>query len=158
MPMATSYAVSVPAGVKSALGNALAEAKTFNFSTPPPTLKNSYPSGESVARDTLMFMEFDQRVDAARVLEHLKVQTAGDVRLRLATPEEIAADKELSELVKHAQEGRWLVVRALNADGTTREALPPDASVKVVVHAGTPSAEGAGRARAQFRSMPGQGL
>jgi uncharacterized protein YfaS (alpha-2-macroglobulin family) len=142
MPMATSYEVSVTAGTKSALGNALAEAKTYNFSTPPPTLKNHYPSGESLSRDAQMFLEFDQRVTAARVLERLKVEPGAGVRLRLATPEEIAADEELSELVKHAQEGRWLVVRALNADGTTKDALPPDTSVKVTVPSGTPSAEG----------------
>jgi uncharacterized protein YfaS (alpha-2-macroglobulin family) len=142
MPMATSYEVSIPAGTKSALGNATAEAKTYNFSTPPPTLKNSYPKDESVSRDALMFLEFDQRVDAARVLERLKVESERDVRLRLATSEEIAADKELSEQVKQAQEGRWLVVRAVNADGSTKDALPPDATIKVVVPAGTPSAEG----------------
>jgi hypothetical protein len=142
MPMATSYSVSIPTGTKSALGNTLGESKTFNFSTPPPTLKNSYPSGESLPRDALMFLEFDQRVYAARVLERLEVQTSGDVRLRLATPEEITTDKELSELVKHTQAGRWLVVRAVNEDGTTRDALPPDASIKLVVPAGTPSAEG----------------
>jgi uncharacterized protein YfaS (alpha-2-macroglobulin family) len=142
MPMATSYEVSVPAGTKSALGNATAEAKTYNFSTPPPALKDSYPKGESVSRDALMFLEFDQRVDAARVLERLNVESGRDVRLRLATSEEIAADKELSEQVKQAQEGRWLVVRAVNADGSTKDALPPDATIKVVVPAGTPSAEG----------------
>src|ERR1051326_3166637 len=112
MPMATSYEVSVPAGTKSALGNATAEAKTYKFSTPPPTLKDSYPKDESVSRDALMFLEFDQRVDAARVLEHLKVESGRDVRLRLATSEEIAADKELSEQVKQAQPGRWLAAPA----------------------------------------------
>jgi uncharacterized protein YfaS (alpha-2-macroglobulin family) len=142
MPMATGYAVSVPAGTKSAVGNMLTQAKTFNFSTPPPTLKNSYPSGESLPRDTLMFLEFDQRVDAARVLEHLKTQPAGELRLRLATPGEVAADAEVSELVKGSQEGRWLALRAVGSDGTTKDALPPDTSVRVVITPGTPSAEG----------------
>ncbi|HEX8117880.1 MAG TPA: hypothetical protein VF521_11460, partial [Pyrinomonadaceae bacterium] len=142
MPMATGYKVSVPAGTKSALGNALAKEKTFDFSTPPPKLINSYPQGESLPRDTPLFMEFDQRVDAARVLSLLKTQPAGVPRLRLATPEEVAADEGLSVLVKHAQEGRWLALRAVNPDGTTRDALPPDASVTIVIPPGTPSAEG----------------
>ena len=131
--MATGYTASVPAGTKSALGNALAEAKTYGFSTPPPTLKSSYPSGESLPRDTLLFLEFDQRVDAARVLERLKIEPAGGLRLRAATPEEIAADEELSELVKHALEGRWLALRAVGAGGVTRDALPPDTTVKVII-------------------------
>ncbi|MFL6335302.1 MAG: MG2 domain-containing protein [Pyrinomonadaceae bacterium] len=142
MPMATGYSVIVPAGTKSALGNALKEAKTFDFSTPPPKLINFYPRGESLPRDTLMFLEFDQRVDAAQVLGRLKTQPAEVPRLRLATPEEIAADEELSDLVKHARDGRWFALRAVNPDGTTRDALPPDASVSVVIPPGTPSAEG----------------
>jgi alpha-2-macroglobulin len=142
MPMATSYTVAVPAGTKSALGGALAEAKTFAFSTPPPTLKSSYPAGEGLPRDTPIFLEFDQRVDSARVLERLEVQPAAGVRLRQATPEEIAAGKDVSELIKHATEGRWLALRAVGAGGATRDALPPDTTVKVVIPAGTPSAEG----------------
>src|SRR5919199_92256 len=139
---ATEKKVSVPAGTKSALGNALAEAKTYSFSTPPPTLKRSYPSDEGWPRDTLMFLEFDQRIDAARVLERLKIEPAAGLRLRAATPEEIAADEELSELVKHAQKGRWLALRAVGAGGATRDALPPDTTVKVVIPPATPSAEG----------------
>ncbi|MBV9928539.1 MAG: hypothetical protein JOZ96_26220 [Acidobacteria bacterium] len=142
MPMATGYSVSVPAGTKSALGNALGQAKAFDFSTPPPKLIHSYPRGEGLPRDTPMFLEFDQRVDAAQVFARLKTQSAGGARLRLATPAEVAADKELSELVKRAQGGRWLALRAVNPDGTTHDALPPDASVTIVVPRGTPSAEG----------------
>lgn len=143
LPMATVYSISILAGVKSALGNELPTPKTFSFATPPLTLKNSYPSGESRPRDPLMFLEFDQRIDAARVLELLKLQPAGPgVRLRLATSEEIAADDSVKDLVKQAQEGRWLVVRAVNADGATKDALPGDANVRIVIPAGMPSAEG----------------
>src|SRR5205085_10543406 len=77
-----------------------------------------------------------------RVLERLKIEPAGGLRLRAATPEEIAADEELSELVKHALEGRWLALRAVGAGGVTRDALPPDTTVKVIIPPGTPSAEG----------------
>ncbi|MCA1591970.1 MAG: Ig-like domain-containing protein, partial [Acidobacteria bacterium] len=143
LPMATGYTVSVPAGTKSALGNALPQTKTFTFATPPPTLKSSYPNGESQPRDALMFIEFDQRVDAARVLERLKLQpAAANARLRLATPEEIAADESIRNLVKGAQEGRWLALRAVGPGGATKDALPSDANIRIVIPPGTPSAEG----------------
>ena len=140
LPMATSYTVSIPAGVKSAVGNTLRETKTFTFATPPPTLQRSYPEGESKPRDALMFLEFDQRINAARVLELLKTQPA--TRLRLATPEEIAADTPISDLVKHAQEGRWLVVRAVDSSGETKDALPSNTAIRIIIPPGTPSAEG----------------
>ncbi len=142
LPMATNYTVTIPAGTKSALGNALAQTKTFNFATPPPTLINSYPSGESVSRDPLMFMEFDQRVDAARILEHLKLQGAFNTALMLATDEEIAANEEVSNLVKHAQAGRWIAFRGFSRNRNATPAFNSDANIKVVVPAGTPSAEG----------------
>lgn len=141
-PMATDYTVAVPAGTRSALGNALAEGKTFKFSTPPPTIKASYPNGQSRPRDALLFIEFDQRVDAAQVVERMRVEPSAGLRLRPATPDEIASDAEVSELVKHAQAGRWVVARAVTPDGATKDALPSDASLRVVVPAGTPSAEG----------------
>ncbi|MGI9068706.1 MAG: alpha-2-macroglobulin family protein [Pyrinomonadaceae bacterium] len=142
LPMATVYTLTIPAGTKSALGNALPQAKTFTFATPPPTLKNSYPSGESQPRDPLMFLEFDQRIDAARIYQSIKLQPAAGGVLRMATSEEIAADQSVKALVKQAQEGRWLVVRALGADGATKNALPSDTNVRVVIPAGTSSAEG----------------
>ena len=101
----------------------LRESKTFSFATPPPKLKSSYPDGESKPRDPLMFLEFDQRIEPQRVLEHLKLSAGqSGARLRLATPEEIAAEhlRQLN-LVKRAQEGRWLVVRAVDASGATKE-------------------------------------
>ncbi|HEV2764106.1 MAG TPA: alpha-2-macroglobulin family protein, partial [Pyrinomonadaceae bacterium] len=140
LPMATDYVVHVPAGTRSALGNALREPFSFRFSTPPPTLKASYPTGQSLPRDAPMFVEFDQRVDAARVLERLRVEPAA--RLRLATPEEVASDEQLSALAKSAQAGRWLAFRAVNSNGSTKDALPPDSTIKIVLAAGTPSAEG----------------
>ncbi len=143
LPMATSYTVTIPAGTKSALGNTLHAAKTFTFATPPPTLKSSHPSGQSQPRDPLMFLEFDQRIEADAVLRRLKLQPdAAGVRLRVATSAEIAADQIVSSLVKQAQEGRWLVVRAVGPDGAIRNVLPPDTNISVLIPAGTPSAEG----------------
>ncbi|HEY0408464.1 MAG TPA: alpha-2-macroglobulin family protein, partial [Pyrinomonadaceae bacterium] len=143
LPMATDYTVNIPAGTKSALGNALPRAKIFNFATPPPTLKSGYPSGDSQPRDALMFLEFDQRIDAARVLEGIRLQPAASgLRLRPATPKEIAANESVSELVRQSEEGRWLAFRAVGADGSTKDALPADTSIKIIIPPGTPSAEG----------------
>lgn len=143
LPMATSYKVTIPAGTKSALGNSLRGATTFTFATPPPTIKSSFPAGESIRRDALMFLEFDQRIDPNRILEHLKLDpVSAELRLRLATTEEIAADQSVSELVKRAQEGRWVVVRAVTANGETKDALPSNTNIRLFISPGTPSAEG----------------
>ncbi|MDQ2935886.1 MAG: Ig-like domain-containing protein, partial [Acidobacteriota bacterium] len=143
LPMATSYTLNVPAGTKSALGNALSESKTFTFATPPPTVKNSYPGGESQPRDALMFLEFDQRINEDVVLKRLELKPlASGLRLRRATAEEIASDPSIKEFIKRAQEGRWLVFRAVDSNGATKDALPSDTNIEVVVPPGTPSAEG----------------
>lgn len=140
MPMATNYVVTIPAGTKSALGNSLRQTKTFSFATPPLTLKKSYPDGESQPRDPVMFLEFDQRIDPARVLKHLELKSGGSqVHLRMATTEEI---ENVREYVKQAEEGRWLAFRAITESGATKDALPADTGIKVVIPPGTPSAEG----------------
>jgi alpha-2-macroglobulin len=143
LPMATNYTVTIPAGTKSALGNVLLQTRTITFATPPPTLKSTFPSGEGQPRDALIFLEFDQRIDAARVLEGIKLQpNTGGLRLRQATPEEVAADESIKDLVKQSQEGRWLVFRAIDSNGSTKDALPANTSIKIIIPPGTPSAEG----------------
>jgi uncharacterized protein YfaS (alpha-2-macroglobulin family) len=143
LPAATVYTVEVPAGTKSAAGNSLARARAYTFSTPPPALKRTYPLGEGHAHDAVLFMEFDQRVDAARLLEHVRVEpAAARLSLRPATAEEIDADEAVSRLVKGSQPGRWLALRAVSADGSTKDALPGGATVRLVVPPGAPSAEG----------------
>src|SRR4051812_46110118 len=74
-PMATQYQVTVPAGTKSTNGSALAQTKSWTFSTPPLTVTNFYPARATVQRrDVLMFAEFDQRIDPGTVLKHTLVQ------------------------------------------------------------------------------------
>jgi uncharacterized protein YfaS (alpha-2-macroglobulin family) len=144
-PMATAYTASVAAGTKSANGVALPTNKTWTFATPTLTVKESYPdSNTPVARDALMFVEFDQRIDAASVLNTIKVSgDASQLKIRLATEEEIASDKTISQLVKSAVKGRWLAFRAVNSEtGETRVALPADSGITVQIGPGTPSAEG----------------
>ncbi len=146
LPMATEFEVSVPAG---AAGAGASKPLTWKFATPAPKLVAKYPEGVNTRRDAVVFMEFDQRVDPASVLRTLKL-TAGSASpaLRLAKDDEIAADENVSRLVKAATAGRWLAVRATGAGGEAREALPADSPVTVTVGAGTPSAEGPRRTAA----------
>ncbi|MBI4511517.1 MAG: hypothetical protein HY698_17925, partial [Deltaproteobacteria bacterium] len=135
-PMATEFHVEVPSGTKSELGGVLAAAERWSFSTPPPTVKEFFPSSGPARRDPLLFVSFDQKIDPAAVLATIRlVAGASSPSLRMATPEEIRADEKVRVLVDEAEEGRWLAFRAQGL-------LPADASVKVVIGPHTPSAEG----------------
>ncbi len=136
-PMATQYSVSVPAGTKSAIGGTLGSAKSWTFTTPALTVKTTYP--DSIAPrpfDSLMFVEFDQRIDPAAVLKTIKV-TAGNTSppLRLATNAEIEADQYVKQLVKNAEKDRWLAFRAIDP-------LPGNTYFTVTIGPGTSSMEG----------------
>jgi uncharacterized protein YfaS (alpha-2-macroglobulin family) len=154
-PMATQYSVSVPSGTKSANGGTLAAAKSWTFTTPPPAVKTFYPTKSSVQRrDALMFAEFDQRIDPAAILKATKVMSgATEMRTRLATKEEIDADEQVRDAVKNAEQDRWLVFRAIDANGGTKFALPADAGITVGIGPGAPSAEGP-RTTSQTQSFP----
>lgn len=142
--MATNYSVEVPAGTKSATGNALAAAKRWTFATPPVKIKSSYPTGGPHHRNPVMFIEFDQRIDPAKMLKAIQL-TAGAVswKLRLASTEEIASDDVASRFVKAAEANRWLAFRAEPMIGANAEQpLPAGTSFTVTIPAGAPSAEG----------------
>ncbi len=131
LPKATEYRVTIPAGTKSMSGNALAEAVTWTFTTPPPKVVATYPSDEPQPLDPLFVIAFDQRIDPAAMLGWLTVQAGGrDVTVRLASEEEVAQDNLL-----RYPEGRWLAFKAT-------QPLPADTRVTVTVRAGAPSAEG----------------
>jgi uncharacterized protein YfaS (alpha-2-macroglobulin family) len=137
-PQATTYKVEVAAGIKSATGLPLAEAKSFTFETPAPTVVSSWPNGGPQRRDVPMFILFDQKIDAQKVLAKLQVSSKSQAQpLKMLTTAEVEADKVLAPMVKGAKdlEGRWLAFR-------TTSQLPADASVTVTIPAGTPSAEG----------------
>ncbi|MCD4699470.1 MAG: Ig-like domain-containing protein, partial [Phycisphaerae bacterium] len=136
MPMATEYMVTIPAGTQSATGGVLADTVQFSFSTPTVTMINYYPSSTPQPRDPLFFVAFNQRINPQAVLETIKV-TAGNqqVSIVLATAEEIAQDKTVSNMTESANEGRWLVFRA-------SELLPLDTNISILIGPGTPSAEG----------------
>ncbi|MCA1619216.1 MAG: hypothetical protein LC795_07875 [Acidobacteria bacterium] len=143
LPIATEFEVSVPSGAGAS------KPLTWKFATPAPKLVAKYPEAVNTRRDAVIFMEFDQKIDPGAVLRTLKLTAGASAPgVRLATGDEIAADVNVSRLVKAATAGRWLAVRALGAAGATREALPADSPVTVTVGAGTPSAEGPRRTTA----------
>jgi len=133
LPKATEYRVTVPAGTKSMSENALAEAVTWTFTTPPPKLTASYPSDTPQPLEPLFLMAFDQRIDPAAMLGWLVVDAGGrEVLVRLASEEEF--EKGRDSIPRHT-EGRWLAFKAT-------QPLPADTRVTVTLRAGAPSAEG----------------
>ena len=147
--MATTYVVTVPAGTRAANGSTLATEKSWGFTTPPPTVKASYPSKDiKQPRDALMFIEFDQRIDPAAVLPAIRV-TSGDrtLKTRLATGDEvkqaISRDPDGTVPLRQAVDDRWLAFRAIDPKtGQPDLALPSNSRIKVSLISGAPSAEG----------------
>jgi uncharacterized protein YfaS (alpha-2-macroglobulin family) len=136
LPKATEFQVTIPVGIKSALGGILKKTVEWTFTTPPPKVITTYPYAQPQPLDPLFFIAFDQRIDPANVLGLLSV-TAGiqQVGINLANEEDIKSDRLVSDLIKITPEGRWLAFKALKP-------LPPDSDISVVIPSGTPSAEG----------------
>lgn len=134
LPMATEFEVTVPGGAGLA-------PSAWKFATPAPKLVQKYPEGVSARRDTLVFVEFDQRVEPEAVLRTVKLQAGAPVQVRLATEDEIRRDETVKRLAASAVQGRWVALRASGE-------LPADSPVNVIVGPGTPSAEGPRRTTA----------
>lgn len=132
LPMATEFTVEVPAGITSASGQKLAKPRLEKFTTPPPVLQQSSPSGGGLALHPIIFLRFDQDVDAKAVAAGLRFNGPP---LRLATKEEIVEDDAVSSWTKDQPEKRWLALMP-------SEDLKPGTSYSVVVPAGTHSLEG----------------
>ena len=142
-PMATKFTARVPAGTKSATGQVLQKDFVWTFTTPPPKVEQFIPQGQTVRRDALMFLRFDQAINPESVLRTISVSGRGQkAALRLATQGEIDADTAISNAVKQSQPGRWVAFRAVTADGKIENALPASSPIVVNVEKGTPSAEG----------------
>lgn len=136
LPMATEYRVTIPAGIQSMTGGVLAETVEFTFTTPTVTLVQSYPSSSPQPLEPLFFASFNQRIDPAAVLETIRVTADGQqVKILLATEEEIESDAHIKQLAKNTPDGRWLAFRAT-------QPLPKDADISVAIGPETPSAEG----------------
>ncbi len=142
-PMATKFTARVPAGTKSATGQALAKDVVWTFTTPPPKVETMIPQNQITRRNALMFISFDQEINPEAVLGSITVTGQGrKLPIRLATQAEIDGDGSISYYSKQAQPKRWLAFRAVNSDGLMENALPPASEISVTVEKGTPSAEG----------------
>ena len=136
LPMATEFHVRIAAGTTSAAGDLLPDAVEWTFRTPAPTVRTVHPDDSVTGPQPVLFAAFDQRIDPAAVLEHVRVTAEGQRRpVRLAAAAEIEADEAVRRLVDEAPAGRWLAFVPV-------EPLPADAAVTVTFAAGTPSAEG----------------
>lgn len=135
LPMATEYTVTVPAGTTSMTGNTLAEEVTFTFATPAPVVQTFTPQSDSLPLEPVFVAVFDQRVDPAAVLEHVRLDAGGDKVVRLATDAEVEADDTARSVTSPALDGRWVAFRPVDP-------LPADTPLTVTIGEGTPSAEG----------------
>ena len=136
LPMATAYTVAIPAGTTSATGGVLAEAVSFQFSTPAVTVQSFEPTGPSQALTPVFVATFDQRVDADAVLATTEVRADDQrVEIRLATADEIAADAVAAQVTAQAQDARWIAFRPVVP-------FAPDTAIDISIGPGTPSAEG----------------
>jgi alpha-2-macroglobulin len=138
LPMATEFSLTVPAGTKSALGNALSSAQTVTFSTPAVRLIDHWPSdndNQPQRRDPLIWLAFDQRVDPESVIQTIKIiANSQTFSVRKATDSEIASVPELRWRRDFPKE-RIVAVKPT-------ELLPGDAQISVIVGPNTPSLEG----------------
>src|SRR5690606_837527 len=139
-PAATEYKVEIAAGIKSASGAVLKRPVSFSFATPAPKVTQMWPQHGPQKRDPLMFVAFDQKVNADAVLPTIElVAGARAFKVRAATADEIAGDPAVKSLIaaedKAEHQGRYVVFKPTGL-------LPADASVAVNVGPGTPSAEG----------------
>jgi alpha-2-macroglobulin len=135
-PMATEYAVEIPAGTKAMNGQALQKPVQWTFSTPPVTLKRSWPSSSQEKREPLLFAEFDQQIVPKDILVSIELASGrGAVPIRLAESDEIESNDAVRRLSQAAEKGRWIAFKPVAK-------LPTATSFTVRVKAGAPSAEG----------------
>ncbi len=74
LPMATTYTVTVPTGIRAVAGGTLDVATKGEFSTAPVSIRGHYPHS-AVRPDSPIAIELDQRIDAAALLPFLRVET-----------------------------------------------------------------------------------
>jgi uncharacterized protein YfaS (alpha-2-macroglobulin family) len=135
-PMATDYAVRIPADTRSATGDTLGKEVAFEFSTPAPLIVDRHPTGGPHDLEPVIYVAFDQRIDRDAMAAHVGLRIDGKrVAARLATAEEIERDQEVRRLVERAGERRFIAL-------VPKRPLPRDTEVTVTVARGAPSAEG----------------
>jgi uncharacterized protein YfaS (alpha-2-macroglobulin family) len=142
-PQATKFTVRVPVGTKAINGQVLSKDVTWTFTTPPPKVEQMYPQNQTVRRNALVYLSFDQDIDPEAVLRTTTLTAGGrKLQTRLATQQEIDSDGTISYYAKQAQPHRWMVLRAITGNGATENAMPGASTITVTVEKGTPSAEG----------------
>lgn len=135
-PMATSYGVEVPRGVRSLAGSTLDDDVRWSFTTPPPQVITWHPKGGPTSDDPLVFVRFDQRVAPDEVLAKLSARVAGrDWALRLVSRDEADADEVIRGLIEDSLQDRWAVLRP-------EHKFPAAAPVTLHLASGFRSAEG----------------
>lgn len=135
LPKSTTYRVHVPAGTRSALGGALAEALSFEIRTPSPTIDWTLPWRDATGVGTrpVVALCFDQRVEPSVIAGATTLAPAG--RLELVPPARVPALAEDHPSLTGCHDGRLVVLRPA-------EPLRPGTRYEVRVAAGTPGAEG----------------
>ena len=135
-PMATEYAVEIPQGTKAMNGQALGKAVQWTFTTPPVTLKQSWPESSQEPLEPLLFAELDQQIDPKGLLGSVELASGrGPVPIRLADSDEIGLNDDVRRLSQKAEKGRWIAFRPVAK-------LPTATAFSVRIKAGAPSAEG----------------
>ena len=150
-PKATEYKVEIPAGVKSASGATLEEAVSGTFTTPPATLRFSYPYNyQPQPRNPVLFASFDQKIDPAAVLKTITINAGGEqYQLQLLTEAEASALPALQSLIKQAGEGRWL-----SPNTTAATALTPVRPAHHLISSSTTRSTVRSSIRRNLRSNP----
>jgi alpha-2-macroglobulin len=135
-PMATKYSVDVPVGTKSALGQRLTKAEHAEFVTPSLQLTSTMPTGGSQPLDPLIFLGFNQDIDASTLARTIKVSNDGQsVPFSLAGSDVLARHKSMRNSVESFGKKRCLVLKL-------SQELKPSSTCQVTVSAGSPSQEG----------------
>lgn len=136
-PQSTTFTVTPNQELRSSTGQPLAEdADAWTFTTPTLRLTHQLPTGKGVSRDPLIFLAFNQNIDAEKLLDFVELRADGKTfAIEAASDAEIEADDRVRSAVANAQEGRWLVVRPT-------ETLPAGTNIRVRVQSSAPSAEG----------------
>ena len=143
LAQATTYTVTVPAGLRALGGATLATTTTATFTTSSPNLTATFPQG-TLRPDSAIAVLFDQRVDAAVIARFLRVQRKRGAALpfRVVSRDEAMArwqrNPSLAAELKNAGD-RLRGDHVLLAPTT---AWPAGAELRVVLATGAPSAEG----------------
>ena len=135
-PMATEYAVEIPVSTKAMNGAALAKPVQWTFTTPPVTMKRSFPGTSSEPLDPILYAELDQAIDPKELIGSVELSSSKSiVPIRLAESDEIESNDSVRRLSQAAEKGRWIAFRP-----TAKLSAATPFTVRI--KAGAPSAEG----------------